>query len=120
MFVCSLDGVVYDRRRDSRHGLPDGEGRLICPARGGARETKPKEPPHRIFFCSPCGTTFDREQRAGNGLAYHLTPVAEGGDRFGRRASPEPARRSPGSTRSGTQVCCWKQTLNGGSGTCLE
>ena len=37
-------------------------------------EVEPKEPPHRVFFCFQCGTTFDRERSTWYGLAYHLAP----------------------------------------------
>lgn len=75
MFVCPLDGVVYDRTRDSWHGLPEIEGKLVCPVCGGVMEKEPKAPPHRIFFCYQCGTTFDRERSTWYGLAYHHAPV---------------------------------------------
>lgn len=75
MFICATDGVVYDQRRDSWHGLPEVEGKLCCPICGNSMEREPKEPPHRIFFCFQCGTTFDRERSTWYGLAYHQTPV---------------------------------------------
>jgi len=74
MFICPHDGVVYDRRRDAWHGLPEVEGKLCCPACGGIMEMEPKERPHRIFFCYQCGTTFDRERATWYGLAYHQAP----------------------------------------------
>ncbi len=75
MFVCAHDGVVYDRRRDAWHGLPEVGARLCCPVCGGMMEREPKDPPHRIYFCYQCGTTFDRERSTWYGLAYHQTPV---------------------------------------------
>jgi len=74
MYVCGHHGVVYDRRRDSWHGLPEVGEKLCCPVCGGAMEFQPKDPPHRIFFCFQCGTTFDKEQGTWYGLAYHLPP----------------------------------------------
>ena len=74
MFVCGHDGVVYDRKRDSWHGLPEVRNKLCCPICGGAMEVEPKEAPFRVFFCFQCGTTFDKEQGTWYGLAYHLTP----------------------------------------------
>ncbi len=74
MFVCGHDGVVYDRKRDSWHGLPEVRERLCCPICGGMMEVEPKEPPPRVFFCFQCGTTFDKEQGTWYGLAYHLAP----------------------------------------------
>jgi ribosomal protein L37AE/L43A len=74
MFVCGQDGVVYDRRRDTWHGLPEVHEKLCCPICGGEMEVEPKEPPHRIYFCYQCGTTFDRERSLWFGLAYYLTP----------------------------------------------
>jgi hypothetical protein len=74
MFLCPQDGVVYDRRRDGWHGLPDVQAKLCCPVCGSAMDKEPKEPPHRIFFCYACGTTFDRERGTWYGLAYHQTP----------------------------------------------
>ena len=74
MYVCGHDGVVYDRRRDSWHGLPEVGEKLCCPICGSSMEFQPKEPPHRIFFCFQCGTTFDKELSAWYGLAYHLPP----------------------------------------------
>jgi hypothetical protein len=74
MFVCSIDGVVYDRRRDLWHGLGEVETKLICPVCGRAMEFEPKEPPARVFFCYQCGTTFDRARGSWFGLAYHRNP----------------------------------------------
>jgi acetone carboxylase gamma subunit len=74
MFVCGHDGVVYDRRRDSWHGLPEVREKLCCPICGGVMEVEPKEPPFRVFFCFQCGTTYDKEQGTWYGLAYHFTP----------------------------------------------
>jgi len=71
MFLCPHHGVVYDRRRDTWHGLPPVESKLCCPICGTAMEFEPKEPPARIFFCYQCGTTFDRERATWYGLAYH-------------------------------------------------
>ena len=74
MYLCPHHGVVYDRRRESWHGLPDPETKLCCPICGRSMEFEPKEPPVRIFFCYQCGTTFDRERGTWYGLAYHLAP----------------------------------------------
>ncbi len=38
-------------------------------------EAEPREPPHRMFFCFQCGTSFDREQGQWYGLAYFLPPL---------------------------------------------
>lgn len=74
MYICGVDGVVYDRRRDSWHGLPELKDRVCCPVCGGSMEAEPKEPPHRMFFCFQCGTTFDRDRGTWYGLAYYLAP----------------------------------------------
>jgi hypothetical protein len=74
MYVCGHDGVIYDRRRDAWHGLPEVGAKLCCPICGGHMEVEPKEPPHRVFFCFQCGTTFDKEPATWYGLAYHLAP----------------------------------------------
>jgi hypothetical protein len=75
MFICGQDGVVYDRRRDHWHGMPESQDRIFCPICGIAMEVEPKEPPFRIFFCYQCGTTFDRERTAWYGLMYYLVPA---------------------------------------------
>jgi len=74
MFVCGHDGVVYDRKRDTWNGLPEVGAKLCCPICGNPMEVEPKEPPHRVFFCFQCGTTFDKETGVWYGLAYHLAP----------------------------------------------
>ncbi len=74
MFVCPHDGVVYDQKRDLWHGLPEVDAKLCCPVCGGEMEKEPKDPPHRIFFCYQCGTTFDKERSSWFGLAYHRVP----------------------------------------------
>jgi hypothetical protein len=73
MFLCPVDGVVYDRRRDLWHGLGEIAAHLVCPVCGHPMEFEPKEPPPRIFFCYQCGTTFDRARSVWFGLSYHQT-----------------------------------------------
>ncbi len=75
MYVCAHHGVVYDRRRDAWHGLPDPETALHCPICGRTMEYEPKEPPTRIFFCYECGTTYDRERSTWYGIAPHFAPA---------------------------------------------
>jgi transposase len=74
MFVCPHHGVVYDRKRDAWHGLPEIETKLCCPICGSAMEFEPKQPPVRIFYCYQCGTTFDRSRGTWYGLAFHQVP----------------------------------------------
>jgi hypothetical protein len=77
IFVCPMDGVVFDRRRDLWHGIPEEVAKLICPACGGVMEHPPQEAAPRIFYCYQCGTTYDRERRTWYGLAYyHPTPLS--------------------------------------------
>jgi hypothetical protein len=74
MYVCPHDGVVFDQKRDAWHGQPEAGPRLHCPICGGLMEVEPKEPPHRIFFCYQCGTTFDKERTSWYGLGFHTAP----------------------------------------------
>ena len=71
MFLCPHHGIVYDRRRDTWHGLPEVGTKLICPICGSSMEFEPKDAPARIFFCYQCGTTFDKERGTWYGLAYY-------------------------------------------------
>lgn len=74
MFLCPHHGVVYDRRRDTWHGLPEVGTLLRCPICGNTMEFEPKDSPARIFFCYQCGTTFDKERGTWYGLAFHQGP----------------------------------------------
>ena len=71
LFLCAYDGVVYDRHRDSWHGVPEIDRKLHCPVCGSAMEYEPKEPVARIFFCYQCGTTFDKERAVWYGLKFY-------------------------------------------------
>ena len=71
IFVCTVEGVVFDQRRAEWHGIPESLEKLCCPACGHPMEREPKEPPVRMFFCYQCGTTYDRSRPAWYGLAYH-------------------------------------------------
>jgi hypothetical protein len=74
MFLCPHHGIVYDRRRDTWHGLPEVDTKLCCPICGSPMEFEPKGGPARIFFCYQCGTTFDKERGTWYGLAYYQGP----------------------------------------------
>ncbi|MHB1435766.1 MAG: transposase family protein [Thermoplasmata archaeon] len=69
MFVCTIDGVVYDRKRQLWYGLPEIGEELHCPLCGAKMEGEPSQPPVRIFFCYQCGTTFDRSRSTWYGVA---------------------------------------------------
>jgi ribosomal protein L37AE/L43A len=73
MFLCAYHGVVYDRKRDAWHGLPEGLAKLCCPVCGTSMEFEPKDAPARIFFCYQCGTTFDKERSTWYGVAFHTS-----------------------------------------------
>jgi ribosomal protein L37AE/L43A len=74
MFLCGLHGVVYDKKRDAWHGMPELDSKLCCPVCGTSMEFEPKDAPARIFYCYQCGTTFDKDRATWYGLAYHQTP----------------------------------------------
>ena len=71
MYLCAVDGIVFDRKRDGWYGLPEIKEKLCCPACGKAMDGEPKEPPIRVFVCYACGTTFDKGRSQWYGLAYH-------------------------------------------------
>ncbi|HTW40571.1 MAG TPA: hypothetical protein VMF04_06960 [Thermoplasmata archaeon] len=71
MFLCAYHGVVYDRKRDLWHGLPEAETKLRCPICGTPMDSEPKDAPARIFFCYQCGTTYDRDRATWYGIAFH-------------------------------------------------
>ena len=71
MYICAYDGVIHDQKRDLWHGLPEAPSKFFCPVCGGVMEVEPKAPPHRIFYCFQCGTTYDRERTTWFGLAYY-------------------------------------------------
>ena len=73
MFLCAIDGLVYDLKRDTWYGVPPVGDRLCCPICGNGMDAEPKEPPTRLFACYQCGTTFDKARTTWYGLAYHQT-----------------------------------------------
>jgi hypothetical protein len=72
LYLCAIDGVVYDRRRSAWYGLPEIQDQLFCPTCGFKMQGEPKEPPVRMFYCYQCGVTYDRQRTSWYGVAYHL------------------------------------------------
>jgi hypothetical protein len=74
MFLCVVDGVVYDLRRVGWYGLPEGMEKVHCPACGHPMEGEPKQGPAQLFLCYQCGTTYDRGRNQWYGVSYHHAP----------------------------------------------
>jgi hypothetical protein len=74
MFLCVVDGVVYDLRRVGWYGLPEGMEKVHCPACGHPMEVEPKQGPAQLFLCYQCGTTYDRGRSKWYGVSYHHAP----------------------------------------------
>lgn len=74
MYVCAVDGIVYDLRRADWYGFEEPGAKIHCPACGQSMEGEPKEGAASIVFCYQCGTTFDRGKNRWYGIAYHHPP----------------------------------------------
>lgn len=70
MFVCTGDGVVYDKHRNQWYGLTEGGNRMLCPSCGQEMDAEPRGAP-AMHFCFQCGVTYDHAKNAWYGVSLH-------------------------------------------------
>jgi len=72
MHFCSVDGVVFDERRNLWYGFAEPPAQIHCPNCGLKLEGEPKDAP-AMYFCFQCGVTYDRSRKEWYGMSLHVS-----------------------------------------------